>query len=449
MKDRLPPYDLEAEQGAIGCLMIGGIEAFSVFQEHSGSGAEWFYELSHQTILKAIIRLEASDKAVDLITLQAHLKDRKELDQVGGLDYLNVLLESTPSASNLRWYLEILEEKFIRRKIISTCTELTVSAFDSAGTAGDLLDESERQILAIRSTKMNASAGIKELVQDAMETIEETLQRKGQVEGLSTGLADVDRITGGLKPGEMTVIAGYPGSGKTSLAMNISEQVMLNQKKSVGVFSLEMSSVSLVTRFISSHARVNIRNVASGFLQESDFSSLVRSAASISNASIWFEDNSDLSIQQLRSRARRLTQQHGLDLIVIDYLQLLNAVGGSRKVESRQQEVADISRGAKAMARELRIPVLALSQLNDDGKLRESRAIGQDADNVWVLKPGDSEQDEISVEDALPVDLRIVKSRNGPRGKVALVFLQPYTRFENAAKVDQEDLPTKRTPYND
>lgn len=447
MRDRLPPFDTQAEQAALGCMLLNPVGAIPAFQEALPMGPEVFYDLRHQTIYGALLDIHSQSGAVDIVTLQSALKGKQTLEQVGGVEYLATLPEATPSAANLPYYADILRTHFIRRRILAVCVEHAGKVYDSSDTVETDLDELEKAVMAIRQAKPKAGQTIRELVRESINSIEEMHQRQGKISGIPTGLTDLDKLSGGLQPGEVTIIAGYPGAGKTSLAMNIVEHAMLYEKKKVAVFSLEMSAVSLVTRFICSHARVNLKSMSRGFLTERDFQKLAGTAGAISKAAVYFEDDSDLSIFQLRAKARRLMQQHGIELIVIDYLQLLSAVGGSRQVESRQQEVSDISKNVKAMARELRVPVIALSQLNDDGKLRESRAIGQDADNVWVLKPED--EDENNGADSIAVDLEIKKARNGPRGKVHLTFLRCYTRFESAAKIEREDVQRASVPYKD
>jgi replicative DNA helicase len=273
--------------------------------------------------------------------------------------------------------------------------------------------------------------------------------------GIGTGFPDLDRVTDGLHGGEMVVIAARPSMGKTSLAMNIVEHVVLQQKLPVGVFSLEMTAEALVLRVLCSHAKVNLRNIREGFMSEHDFPKLTGAAGKLSNAPLFIDDTPGLSILQLRAKARRLWQQHGVKLFVIDYIQLLHSTA-RRSQENRQQEIADISSGIKALAKELNVPVIVLSQLNRElekdksrkprlSDLRESGAIEQDADLVGLLyKPSGGEDDEggaVEEQDGLPVNLLIAKQRNGPTGDVNLTFLKSYTRFESAAKVSNEDVP--------
>jgi replicative DNA helicase len=298
----------------------------------------------------------------------------------------------------------------------------------------------------------------KELVNRAIGTIENFFSRKGQLNGIGTGFPDLDRMTDGLHGSEMIVIAARPSMGKTSLAMNIVEHVVLEQKLPVAVFSLEMSAESLMLRMMCSIARVNLRSIREGFMSESDFPKLTSAAGRLANAPLFIDDSAGLSILQLRARARRLHQQHGIKLFVVDYLQLLHSTA-RRAQDNRQQEIADISNGIKSLAKELKAPVLVLSQLNRElerdksrkprlSDLRESGAIEQDADLDGLLyKPnsGDDEDNATAEEaDGIAVNLLIAKQRNGPTGDVSLTFLKPYTRFESAAKFSDEDVPAGR-----
>jgi replicative DNA helicase len=292
------------------------------------------------------------------------------------------------------------------------------------------------------------------LVGKAIGTIENFFSRKGTLNGIGTGFPDLDRMTDGLHGSEMVVIAARPSMGKTSLAMNIVEHAVLEEKLPVAVFSLEMSAESLILRMMCSIARVNLRSIREGFMSESDFPKLTNAAGRLANSKLFIDDSAGLSILQLRARARRLHQQHGVKLFVVDYLQLLHSTA-RRSQENRQQEISDISSGLKALAKELKVPVLVLSQLNrelerDKGRkprlsdLRESGAIEQDADVVGLLyKPNASDDEDAAPEEAdgLPVNLLIAKQRNGPTGDINLTFLKNYTRFESAAKVSDEDIP--------
>jgi replicative DNA helicase len=290
-------------------------------------------------------------------------------------------------------------------------------------------------------------------VKKAINTIEDFHQRQGMLTGVGTGFADLDKMTSGFHPGEMIVIAARPSMGKTSLAMNIAEHVAVDQGLPVGVFSLEMTAESLVLRMLCSRSRVNLRSIRDGFLAERDFPKLTGAAGKLANSPLFIDDSPGLSILQMRAKARRMWQQHGIKLFVIDYLQLLHST--ARRAENRQQEIADISNGIKSLAKELDVPVIVLSQLNRElekdksrkprlSDLRESGSIEQDADLVGLLyKPssGDDEEGNQEIQDAVPVNLLIAKQRNGPTGDVNLTFLKSFTRFESAAKISSDDIP--------
>jgi replicative DNA helicase len=453
--DRLPPHSPEAEQGVLGCVLLSPNECMGECVEKFKSGADVFYDLRHQTIFSTLVEMYDSREAIDVITLQQRLKNKQLLEEVGGIPYLATLPDAVPSAANLSYYLDIVQEKFLLRKMIHTCTEVVGRVYDFEGEVDALLDEVERDILRISESRVQSHTNtIKDLVKKAINTIEDFHQRQGALTGIGTGFTDLDKMTSGFHGGEMIVIAARPSMGKTSLAMNIAEHVSIESKLPVGVFSLEMTSESLVLRMLCSRSRVNLRNVRDGFLAERDFPKLTGAAGKLANSPLFIDDSSALSILQLRAKARRMFQQYGIKLFVIDYLQLLHST--SRRAENRQQEIADISSGIKALAKELNVPVIVLSQLNREierekgrpprlSDLRESGAIEQDADVVALLyKPKAGDDDEMvptAEEEAVPVNLLLAKQRNGPTGDVNLTFLKPYTRFESAAKVSDEDVP--------
>jgi replicative DNA helicase len=445
--------------GVLGCVLLSPNECLGECIEKLRDDKEVFYDLRHQTIFETLVAMFDAREAIDVITLQQRLKDRQLLEQVGGLAYLSQLQDAVPSAANLSYYLDIVREKFLLRKMIATCTDVVGRVYDYEGEVDALLDEVERDVLRISESRVQGGVvTTKELVGKAIGTIENYFSRKGTLNGLATGFADLDRMTDGLHGSEMIVIAARPAMGKTSIAMNIVEHVVLEQKLPAAVFSLEMSAEALVMRMMCSLARVNLRSIREGFMSEADFPKLTGAAGRLANAPLLIDDSAALSILQLRARARRLHQQHGIKLFVVDYLQLLHSTA-RRAQENRQQEISDISSGIKALAKELKVPVLVLSQLNRElerdksrkprlSDLRESGAIEQDADVVGLLyKPNAGEDDDsVTAEEpeGLPVNLLIAKQRNGPTGDVNLIFLKPYTRFESAAKVSDEDVPMDR-----
>ena len=455
--DRLPPHDIPAEQGVLGSILLSPNDCLAECIEKLTPGHEVFYDLRHQTLFKVMLEMWDSREPVDLITLRSRLNARQQLEMCGGLAYISSLPDTTPSAANLAYWVDIVLDKYLLRKTIQTCAGIVRQVFDNEGAVEEILDGAERGILEIgRSRLSKDTPDVKELVNAAITTIERLHENHGAISGVATGFADFDRMTNGLHEGEMIIIAARPSVGKTSLAMNIAEHVAMNLKLPVGVFSLEMVASQLILRMICSQARVNLRNIRDGFLAERDFSKLTRAASKIANAPLYIDDTSGLSILQARARARRMWQQHGIKLFVFDYLQLLHST--SRRAENRQQEVADISSGLKELAKELKVPVLALSQLSRElekrgpgerprlADLRESGSIEQDADTVGFLyqeanKDRDDEGAQDYSEAIVPIKLFIAKQRNGPIGDINLTFLKEYTRFESAAKVGAEDVP--------
>jgi replicative DNA helicase len=289
-------------------------------------GAEVFYDLRHQTIFTALEQMYDHREPIDLITLQERLKTKQLLDQAGGLGYLASLPDMVPSAANLTYYLEIVQEKYLLRKMIRTCTEIVARLYDHEGEVDATMDQIESEIFHISESRVQVNTlTIKELVKQAINTIEDFHARQGELTGIGTGFADLDKMTSGLHAGEMIVIAARPSLGKTSLAMNIADYVAVDKKLPVGVFSLEMTAESLVLRMLCSRARVNLRNVREGFLVERDFPLLTNAAGKLSNAPLFIDDTAGLSILQLRARARRMQQQYAIKLFVIDYLQLLHS----------------------------------------------------------------------------------------------------------------------------
>lgn len=460
--DRLPPHALEAEQAVLGCALLAAQDCMGECIEKLKSGPQAFYDVRHQVLYETLTEMYDKKEHVDLITVQQRLKDRGQLESVGGRGYLAELPDKVASPAMVGTYLTVVWDKYMLRRTIQVCSSVVAKAYEHTDSVDGLIDEVEKDILQISQERVSTSSpGMRELVNKAVEKIQFYYTHAGQTTGVSTGFLDLDRMTNGLQPGDMVVIAARPSMGKTSFAMNIVEYVAVEQKIPVGVFSLEMTAESLVMRMLSSCSRVNMRNIQDGFLAETDFAKLTTWAGRLASAPLFIDDTSGLSILQLRAKARRMWQQNHIRLIVIDYLQLLHST--SRRAENRQQEIADISNGVKALAKELRIPVIVLGQLNREfekdkdrkpklSDLRESGAIEQDADLVGLLYKADPENPgrpksrdddgEAGVEqDVIPVNLLIAKQRNGPTGDVRMTFLKKFTRFENAAKISAEDLP--------
>jgi len=440
----------------LGCVMLSPNDCMGQCIERFKGNAEVLYDLRNQTIFGTLLEMYDRREAIDIITVQQRLKDKHLLDEVGGITYLSTLPDMVPSAANLSYYMDIVHEKFLLRRMIQVCSSIVGRVYDYEGEVDQLMDEVERDVLRISESRVQEGTDtIKQLVNQAITTIEQFHARQGQLSGIATGFIDLDKMTSGLHPGEMIVIAARPSLGKTSLAMNVAEHAAIDQKLPVGVFSLEMTAESLVLRMLCSRARVNLRNIRDGFLAEQDFVKLTTAAGTLSRAPLFIDDTSGLSILQLRAKARRLQQQHGIKLFVVDYLQLLHST--ARRAENRQQEIADISNGIKALAKELKVPIIVLSQLNRDfekdksrkpnlSDLRESGAIEQDADLVGLLYRADPEdptkrresEDDALSQDTVPINLLVAKQRNGPTGDVHLTFLRSITRFENAAKVSED-----------
>ena len=442
---RTPPHSVEAEQGVLGSMLISPRETIAECVEKINE--EYFYVPAHRTIYDVLVDLWNTRQGIDLITFTQVLRDRNLLDSVGGAAFVTNLFTFVPTAANVQYYLEIVRDKYILRQIISAATESVRRAYEEQEEVDSLLDEVEQKIFDVGEDRFKGQMlSMKDHAMQAIETIERLYERKGSITGISTGFVEFDRMTSGLHPSEMVVIAARPSMGKTALAMNIAEYVAINEKLAVGVFSLEMSSQQLVQRMLCSRARVNLQRVRDGFLGERDFPSLTAAASKLAEARMFIDDSASLSILELRAKARRLKAQQDVSLIIVDYLQLLRSTT-RRAQDNRQLEISEISAGLKALAKDLKIPVIVVAQLNRQpeqrtgGKprlsdLRESGSIEQDADLVGLLvRPELYEEDEEArVEKAGEAELIIAKQRNGPVGEIPLTFLKEYTRFETRAR---------------
>jgi replicative DNA helicase len=442
---RTLPHSIEAEQGVLGSMLISPREIIAECVEKINE--EYFYVPAHQTIYVVLVELWNGGQGIDLITFTQVLRDRNLLETVGGASAVTSLFTFVPTAANVTYYLEIVRDKYILRQIIAACTESVRRSFEEQDEVHNLLDEVEQKIFSVGEDRFKGQVlTMKDQVMEAIEAIEHLYERRGGITGISTGFAELDRMTNGLHEGEMIVIAARPSMGKTALAMNIAEHVAINENLPVAVFSLEMSSQQLVQRLLCSRARVNLQKVRDGFLAERDFPSLTAAASKLAEAQIFIDDSASLSILELRAKARRLKAQKDIKLIVVDYLQLLRSTT-RRAMDNRQLEISEISSGLKGLAKELKVPVLVLAQLNRQpeartgGKprlsdLRESGSIEQDADLVGLLvRPEIYEEDEDArAEKAGEAELIIAKQRNGPVGEIALTFLKEFTRFEDRAR---------------
>jgi len=442
---RTPPHSVEAEQGVLGSMLISPRDAIAEVVEKIT--ADHFYVPAHQTIFDVLVDLWNTGAGIDLITFTQVLRDRNLLETVGGAAAVTNLYTFVPTAANVGYYIDIVRDKYILRSIIEAATESVRRAYEEQDEVGNLLDEVEQRIFAVGEDRFKGQMlSMKDQVMEAIESIEKLYERKGGITGISTGFVEFDRMTSGMHSSEMIVIAARPSMGKTALAMNIAEHVAINEKLPVGVFSLEMSSQQLVQRLLCSRARVNLQKVRDGFLGERDFPSLTAAASKLAEAKIFIDDSASLTILELRAKARRLKAQQGVELIIVDYLQLLRSTS-RRAQDNRQLEISEISAGLKGLAKELKIPVIVVAQLNrqpeqrSGGKprlsdLRESGSIEQDADLVGLLvRPEIYEEDEEArAEKAGEAELIIAKQRNGPVGEISLTFLKEFTRFEDRAR---------------
>ena len=442
---RIPPHSVEAEAGVLGCLLLNPHKVGECIERVSD--AEAFYELRHREVYSLLVSMSDAREHIDMLTVQQRLKDKQMLDSVGGAAYISSLPDTVPSAENLEYYLDIVLEKWAMRVAVQECSEAISTIYDSTDSFDETMDRVGGHLTKASSPiKKDADRTVKQMVNDAITDIETFHRSQGKPIGLETGFCDLDRKTLGLQPGDMAIIAGRPSMGKTSLAMNIAEHVACESRIPVGVFSLEMTGRALALRMLCSRARVNLKEITSGFIADRDFPKLTAAAGKIANAPLYIDESATLTILQLKAKARRMHQQHGIKLLVVDYLQKIQ--GGRR--EKREQEVADVSSGLKSIAKELSIPVIALCQRNRESEkdkkrkprmadLRESGAIEQDADFIGILYRPESEEGDSSCQ---PVNLYIAKQRNGESDcDVELVFNKTITRFENAAKIDPSDLP--------
>src|SRR6266699_535872 len=353
---RAPPHSVEAEQGVLGSMLISPRETIAECVEKINE--EYFYVPAHRTIYDVLVDLWNAGQAIDLITFTQVLRDRNLLESVGDAAFVTSLFTFVPTAANLEYYLEIVRDKYILRQIISAATESVRRAYEEQDEVNNLLDEVEQSIFAVGEDRFKGQMlSMKDQVMEAIEAIEKLYERKGGITGISSGFIEFDRMTSGLHPSEMIVIAARPSMGKTALAMNIAEHVAINEKLSVGVFSLEMSSQQLVQRLLCSRARVNLQKVRDGFLGERDFPSLTAAASKLAEAKIFIDDSASLTILELRAKSRRLKAQQAVQLIIVDYLQLLRSTS-RRAQDNRQLEISAISAGLKGLAKELKIPII-------------------------------------------------------------------------------------------
>jgi len=438
--DKVPPQNLEAEMAVLGSMLIDD-EAIAVAVETLTVNS--FYKGTHKKVFETILNLYNANKAVDLITLTDELKRTSALDEIGGVSYLTSLVNSVPTAANISHYVTIVKEKNILRTLINNSTRIVSLCYENEDNVVELVDQAEKLVFEVTDSKVQGSyAHLKEIVKDSIETIDQAYQRKAHVTGVPTGYIDFDTKTAGLQSSDLIIVAGRPSMGKSALAIGIAEYAGVTEKVPLAIFSLEMSKEQLVQRMLCSHARVDAHKVRTGYLATSDWPRLTAAAGKLSEAPIYIDDTPAISVMELRAKARRLKVHHGIQLIILDYLQLMR---GSTRTESRQQEISEISSSLKALARELRLPIVAISQLSRAvesrtdhrpqlSDLRESGAIEQDADVVVLILR--EEYYNPSPDNQGVAEVIIAKQRNGPVGSFQLSFIKEYTRFENIARLE-------------
>jgi replicative DNA helicase len=439
---KVPPQNLEAESSVLGGILL---ENEAVNQVLELLRPEDFYRESHRKVFRAIVELSDRSEPVDLITLSDFLKSRGELEAVGGTAYLASLADFVPTAANITHYARIVREKSILRSLISTATEIATRGYEEQGNVDEFLDSAEKVIFDISEKKIKASfVAVGDMIKDTLKTVEKLYERKEMVTGVPTGYNDLDKLTAGLQPAELIIVAGRPGMGKTAFALNIAANAAFTGA-GVAVFSLEMAKEQLVLRMLCSEARVDSSKVRSGYLGERDFPQLAKAAGRLHEAPIYIDDTPAISVLELRAKARRLVRDRSkkIGLIIVDYLQLMRGMGTA---SNREQEISEISRSLKALAKELGVPVIALSQLNrrvEDrsdrrpmmSDLRESGAIEQDSDVIIFIYRDEVYNKSDESKKGL-AEIIVAKQRNGPIDTVTLTFLNEYTRFENYTERD-------------
>ncbi|MBE6184989.1 replicative DNA helicase [Heyndrickxia ginsengihumi] len=434
--DRIPPQNIEAEQAVLGAIFL---EPSSFITASEVLVPEDFYRSAHQKIFQIFFKLNDAGKAVDLVTVAEELSVTQQLEDVGGVSYLSELATSVPTAANIGYYAQIVAEKSLLRRLIRTATNIAQEGYTREDSVDELLDEAERSIMEVAQRK---NAGdfqhIKDVLVNTYDNIELLHNRKGDITGIPTGFNELDRMTAGFQRNDLIIVAARPSVGKTAFALNIAQNVGTKAGENVAIFSLEMGAEQLVMRMLCAEGNIDAQRLRTGSLTDEDWRKLTMAMGSLSNSGIFIDDTPGIRISEIRSKCRRLKQEQGLGMIVIDYLQLIQ--GSANSKENRQQEVSEISRSLKALARELEVPVIALSQLSRSveqrqdkrpmmSDIRESGSIEQDADIVAFLYREDYyEQD---TENKNIIEIIIAKQRNGPVGTVQLAFVKEYNKFVN------------------
>lgn len=435
-----PPYSLEAEQSVLGGLLLNNRAWYELVDQVA---EEDFYTQDHRQIFKAIGELLNAGRPCDFVTLSEHLRHQGKLEDAGGISYLGTLAADTPSAANIKAYAEIVRERSVLRSLIAAGQDIAELGYQPEGrTPGMLIDVAEKQVFAIRARGSKAASQAKDMPM-LMDAIEDRLERlrnnPSSLAGTPTGFTELDKMTQGMHPGDLIIVGGRPGMGKTSFAMNIAEHVAIENKLATAVFSMEMSAEQLALRVLSSFGRIDQQALRSGQMEDHDWSRLVSASGLLREAPLFIDETGSLSPQELAGRARRMAAKHPLSLIVVDYIQLMQ-VPSNR--ENRTNEISEISRSLKALAKELKVPIIALSQLSRSlearqdkrpimSDLRESGSIEQDADMVLFVYRDDYHNKESPNQGT--AEIIIAKQRSGPTGKVKTAFLGKYTRFDNLA----------------
>ena len=445
--DRMPPQNIEAEQAVLGAIFL---ESSALTLASEILIPEDFYRASHQKIFNAMLKVADKGEPVDLVTVTAELADAKMLEEIGGVSYLSELANSVPTAANVEYYARIVEEKSILRRLIRTATAIAQEGYTREDEIDSLLNEAEKRIMEV-SQRKNAGAfqNIKDILVQTYDNIEMLHNRKGEITGIPTGFTELDRMTAGFQRSDLIIVAARPSVGKTAFALNIAQNVATKTDENVAIFSLEMSAQQLVMRMLCAEGNINAQNLRTGKLTPEDWGKLTMAMGSLSNAGIYIDDTPGIRISEIRAKCRRLKQESGLGMVLIDYLQLIQGSGRNR--ENRQQEVSEISRSLKALARELEVPVIALSQLSRGveqrqdkrpmmSDIRESGSIEQDADIVAFLYRDDYYDKES--ENKNIIEIIIAKQRNGPVGTVQLAFIKEYNKFVNLERrFDEANIP--------
>jgi len=440
---KLPPQNIEAEQAVLGAIIFDN-EALPATLELRLE-ADDFYKEAHRRIYRAILELYDKNEPIDIVTLTDYLRRKGDIDAVGGLPYLSTLADSVPTSANIRYHAKIVSEKALLRSLIRTATNITTRVYEETSEADQLVDEAEQAIFDIADQRTKSSfSTMKEVIKDTFKLIEQLYDRKEAITGVSTGFKDLDEITSGFQPGDLIIVGGRPGMGKTAFALNIAQNTAVNLRVPVAVFSLEMSKEQLAMRMLCSESMVDSSRVRKGFIGREDWPRLTNAAGRLADAPIFIDDSSAITVLEIRAKARRLKKEHGgLAMIVVDYLQLMRSRG---KFERREQEISDISRSLKGLAKELKVPVVALSQLNRSvesrqekipslADLRESGAIEQDADVIIFLY-----REELYSKTATKgaADIIVAKQRSGPTGTVKLSFKAECTKFQDYTGMSYE-----------